>query len=116
MIDVMARKVSVVTTDDLDGSPEAAIVSFGLDGVSYEIDLAAANKTRLANLVAPADHEPIPAADGWLQLRHLDGPGCSHPLGRCAAPAAEAGHRSRPSVSDRAAAAARHGGEQQPRR
>jgi len=86
MIDVMARKVSVVTTDDLDGSPEAAIVSFGLDGVSYEIDLAAANKTRLANLVAPADHEPIPAADGWLQLRHLDGPGCSHPPGtmRCA--------------------------------
>ena len=76
MIDVMARKVSVVTTDDLDGSPEAAIVSFGLDGVSYEIDLAAANKTRLANLVAPADHEPIPAADGWLQLHHLDGPGC----------------------------------------
>ncbi len=86
MIDVMARKVSVVTTDDLDGSPEAAIVSFGLDGVSYEIDLAAANKTRLANLVAPA--VPIP-------------------LERCAAPAAEAGHRSRPPVSDRAAWPAR---------
>jgi hypothetical protein len=53
MIDVMARKVSVVTTDDLDGSPDAATVSFGLDGVSYEIDLAAANRTRLTNLVAP---------------------------------------------------------------
>ena len=53
MIDVMARKVSVVTTDDLDGSPDAETVSFGLDGVSYEIDLAAANKTRLAAAVAP---------------------------------------------------------------
>src|SRR5258708_23703693 len=53
MIDVMARKVSVVTTDDLNGSPDAETVSFGLDGVSCEIDLAAANKTRLAAAVAP---------------------------------------------------------------
>jgi len=53
MIDVMARKVSVVTTDDLDGSPDAKTISFGVDGVSYEIDLAAANKTRLAAAVAP---------------------------------------------------------------
>jgi len=53
MIDVVARKVSVVTTDDVDGSPDAETVSFGLDGVSYEIDLAAANKTRLAAAVAP---------------------------------------------------------------
>ncbi len=52
MIDVMARKVSVVTTDDLDGSPDAGTVSFGLDGVSYEIDLVPANKTRLADAVA----------------------------------------------------------------
>ena len=53
MIDVMARKVSVVTTDDLDGAPDAGTVSFGLDGVSYEIDLAPANRTRLAAAVAP---------------------------------------------------------------
>ena len=53
MIDVMARRVSVVTTDDLDGSPDAETVSFGLDGLSYEIDLAPANKTRLAAAVAP---------------------------------------------------------------
>jgi len=53
MIDAMARKVSLETTDDLDGSPDAETVSFGLDGVSYEIDLAAANKTRLAAAVAP---------------------------------------------------------------
>jgi hypothetical protein len=53
MIGVMARKILVVTTDDLDRSPGAETVSFGLDGVSYEIDLAPANKTRLADAVAP---------------------------------------------------------------
>ncbi len=31
-----------MTTDDLDGSPGAEPVSFGLDDVSYEIDLARA--------------------------------------------------------------------------
>ena len=40
-------------TDDVDGSPGAEAVSFGLDGVSYEIDLAPLNKTRLADAVAP---------------------------------------------------------------
>jgi hypothetical protein len=53
MIDALARTVSVLTTDDLDGSPDAETVSFGPDGVSYEIDLAPANKTRLADAVAP---------------------------------------------------------------
>ena len=53
MIGVMARKTSVVTTDDLDGSAGAETVSFGLAGVSYEIDLAPANKTRLADAIAP---------------------------------------------------------------
>jgi hypothetical protein len=41
-----------VTTDDLDGSPGAETVSFGLDGVSYEIDLAPANKSRLTETVS----------------------------------------------------------------
>ena len=49
----MARMVSVVITDDLDGSPGAETVSFGLDGVSYEIDLAEPNRTRFADAVAP---------------------------------------------------------------
>jgi nucleoid-associated protein Lsr2 len=53
MIGVMARKVSLVIMDDLDGSPGAEAVSFGLDGVSYEIDLAPPNKARLADAVAP---------------------------------------------------------------
>ena len=53
MIGVMARKVSVLVTDDLDGSPGAEVVTFGLDGVSCEIDLAPANKSRLADALAP---------------------------------------------------------------
>jgi hypothetical protein len=31
----MARSVSVIMTDDLDGSDEAETVSFGLGGVTY---------------------------------------------------------------------------------
>lgn len=35
----MARKTHVILTDDLDGSEASQTVSFGLDGVAYEIDL-----------------------------------------------------------------------------
>lgn len=49
----MARNVSVVITDDLDGSAGAQAVMFGIDGVSYEIDLAEPNHARLAETLAP---------------------------------------------------------------
>jgi hypothetical protein len=49
----MARNVSVVITDDIDGSPEAQTVTFGIDGVSYEIDLSAANRAKLSDALAP---------------------------------------------------------------
>jgi nucleoid-associated protein Lsr2 len=49
----MARKVSVTIRDDLDGSEGASTVSFGLDGVSYEIDLAENNKAALRQVYAP---------------------------------------------------------------
>lgn len=40
----MARKVVVTVVDDLDGESAAAeTVSFGIDGVLYEIDLTEAN-------------------------------------------------------------------------
>lgn len=40
----MARKVVVTVVDDLDGRSAAAeTVSFGIDGVLYEIDLSEAN-------------------------------------------------------------------------
>jgi Lsr2 len=49
----MARNVSVVVTDDLDGSAGAETVVFDLDGVGYEIDLAQPNRARLAGVLAP---------------------------------------------------------------
>jgi hypothetical protein len=49
----MVKNVSVVITDDLDGSQGAETVAFGLDGVSYEIDLAQPNQARLAGVLAP---------------------------------------------------------------
>jgi hypothetical protein len=49
----MARSITVVVTDDLDGSPGAEIVGFSLDRVSYEIDLGQPNRARLADALAP---------------------------------------------------------------
>ena len=50
---MMARNVSVVFTDDLDGSEGARAVRFGLDGVTYEIDLAEENRAKLEGYLAP---------------------------------------------------------------
>ena len=36
----MAQKVQVILVDDLDGSTATETVTFGLDGVNYEIDLS----------------------------------------------------------------------------
>jgi hypothetical protein len=49
----MASMVSVIVSDDLDGSPNAETVAFGFEGVSYEIDLAEKNRARLARDFAP---------------------------------------------------------------
>jgi hypothetical protein len=49
----MARNITVITTDDLDGSEGAGPVTFSIDGSSYEIDLAAANRAKLAHTLAP---------------------------------------------------------------
>lgn len=50
----MAQKVLVQFVDDLDGtsSDDVSTVQFGLDGVSYEIDLNAANAEQLRKLYA----------------------------------------------------------------
>jgi hypothetical protein len=52
----MAQKVLVEMLDDLDGSPATHTVPFGLDGVSYEIDLsddnAAALREELARFIS----------------------------------------------------------------
>lgn len=43
----MAQRVQVLLVDDLDGGDAAETVSFGLDGVSYEIDLSQQNAKKL---------------------------------------------------------------------
>jgi hypothetical protein len=49
----MAKTVSVVVTDDLDGSPGAETLAFSWDGNVYEIDLAAPNAARLRQALQP---------------------------------------------------------------
>lgn len=48
----MAKRVQVILEDDLDGSAAAETVSFGLDGVNYEIDLSEANAAALREALA----------------------------------------------------------------
>jgi sRNA-binding protein len=43
----MAQKVQVLLVDDLDGTEATETVTFGLDGVSYEIDLSSGNAGKL---------------------------------------------------------------------
>ena len=49
----MARSVSVIVTDDLDGSESAETVSFGFGGVMYEVDLGSKNRAKLEKALAP---------------------------------------------------------------
>lgn len=43
----MAQKVMVQLIDDIDQTPADETVTFGLDGVTYEIDLTTANAAKL---------------------------------------------------------------------
>lgn len=51
----MAQKIVTTLTDDLDGSDATTTVTFGLQGVTYEIDLSDVNRdavfARFADLV-----------------------------------------------------------------
>lgn len=48
----MAQKVQVLLVDDLDGSQADETVTFGLDGVAYEIDLSSGNAGKLRSELA----------------------------------------------------------------
>jgi len=53
----MAQKVQVLLVDDIDGSEATETVSFGLDGVAYEIDLGSGNADGLrAELAQYVEH------------------------------------------------------------
>jgi hypothetical protein len=49
----MAKTVSVIVTDDLDGSPGAGPMAFSFDGHSYEIDLTVGNQAKLEKALQP---------------------------------------------------------------
>jgi hypothetical protein len=49
----MAQRVNIVLEDDLDGTEADETVTFGLDGVSYEIDLSSDNAAALRDALAP---------------------------------------------------------------
>jgi hypothetical protein len=49
----MAQRVNVVLVDDIDESEAAETVSFGLDGVQYEIDLSEENAASLRDALGP---------------------------------------------------------------
>jgi hypothetical protein len=49
----MAKSVSVIVTDDLDGSENAETVSFSFGGVTYEVDLAGKNRAKMEKALAP---------------------------------------------------------------
>ncbi len=48
----MAQRVQIVLEDDVDGGAAAETVTFGLDGVSYEIDLSDKNAVKLRDDLA----------------------------------------------------------------
>lgn len=49
----MATKTVTELVDDIDGKPADETVTFGLDGVQYEIDLATDNAEALREALAP---------------------------------------------------------------
>lgn len=49
----MAQRIVYRLEDDLDNTEAAETVTFGLDSVSYEIDLSDENAARLRDLLAP---------------------------------------------------------------
>ena len=49
----MAQKVLTLLTDDLDGGDASETITFGLDGVTYQIDLNAKNSAKLRAALGP---------------------------------------------------------------
>jgi hypothetical protein len=49
----MAKTVIVKLTDDIDGGDADETIEFALDGKSYEVDLSAANASKLRDVLKP---------------------------------------------------------------
>ena len=48
----MAQQIRTLFIDDIDGGPAEGTVRFGLDGTDYEIDLSAAHREELREVLA----------------------------------------------------------------
>ncbi len=57
----MARTVTVIITDDIDGSADAQTVTFGYQGQQFEIDLAEKNHVAFLTSLRP-----------FIQAAHID--------------------------------------------
>ena len=53
MLDYAHMAKTVVTTDDIDGSPNAETVTFSFDGRSFEIDLSKKSRSALEKALKP---------------------------------------------------------------
>lgn len=60
---VMAKTVTVNLIDDIDGTRADETVTFGFDGVSYEIDLRSDNATKLRSVFTEWAQAGRPAED-----------------------------------------------------
>lgn len=49
----MAQRIIKSITDDIDGSEDARTVTFAFEGRSYEVDLSAKNRDKLAKALEP---------------------------------------------------------------
>jgi hypothetical protein len=49
----VAQKVMTLLQDDLDGSEATETITFGLDGLTYEIDLSERNAAKLRKVLEP---------------------------------------------------------------
>lgn len=63
----MAQKVQVILVDDINGGSADETVQFGLDGVSYEIDLDAENAEKLR--AALAEYVAVARKSGGRAVR-----------------------------------------------
>lgn len=49
----MVQRMEIVLEDDIDGTEATGTVTFGLEGISYEIDLSDENAAKLREALAP---------------------------------------------------------------
>src|SRR5262245_49508037 len=73
----MAKRVIHQLIDDINGQPADESLTFGLDGVQYEIDLSTKNANKLRDALAPFVAAGTKIGRGGVSVRSRDGRGRS---------------------------------------